>query len=74
MELNIETEQEVDGRWIAEVMDLPGVMGYGKTREDAIARVEALAQQAAFSQVCYRPVIPRHRRGRSRWGERVSTG
>ena len=45
MELNIETEQEEDGRWIAEVMDLPGVMVYGKTREDAIARVEVLARR-----------------------------
>ena len=39
----IETEQEVDGRWIAEVMEIPGVMQYGKTREQAIARAEALA-------------------------------
>jgi predicted RNase H-like HicB family nuclease len=43
MNFLIEIEQEEDGRWIAEVPDLPGVMTYGQTREDAIARVQALA-------------------------------
>jgi predicted RNase H-like HicB family nuclease len=41
--MRFETEQEVDGRWIAEVPDLPGVMAYGQTREDAIRIVHALA-------------------------------
>jgi predicted RNase H-like HicB family nuclease len=41
--MNIEIERETDGRWIAEVPDLPGVMTYGTTREEAIAKVEALA-------------------------------
>ncbi len=39
----IETEIEEDGRWIAEISDLPGALVYGKTREDAITKVEALA-------------------------------
>ena len=39
----IETEQETDGRWIAEVTKLPGIMAYGATREEAIANAEALA-------------------------------
>lgn len=39
----IETEQEEDGRWIAEVMDLPGVLAYGQTLEEARAKVQALA-------------------------------
>lgn len=39
----IELEQEEDGRWIAEVTDLPGVMAYGKTREEASAAVQTLA-------------------------------
>lgn len=43
MTLTIETEQEEDGRWIAEAPDLPGVLAYGSTREQAVARVEALA-------------------------------
>ena len=42
----IELEQEDDGRWIAEVVDLPGVMAYGNTREEALARVEALTLRA----------------------------
>jgi predicted RNase H-like HicB family nuclease len=43
MELSIETEQEADGRWLAEVPELPGVMAYGVDRNEAAARVEALA-------------------------------
>lgn len=43
MTLTIEIEREDDGRWIAEVPDLPGVLAYGQTREEAIARVQALA-------------------------------
>jgi predicted RNase H-like HicB family nuclease len=39
----IELEQEQDGRWIAEVVELPGVMAYGSTPEEARARVQALA-------------------------------
>ncbi len=41
--MKIELEQEDDGRWIAEVPDLPGVMSYGGTREEAIAKAETLA-------------------------------
>ena len=43
MNLRIEIEQETDGRWIAEVRDLPGVMAYGPTRDAATASVKALA-------------------------------
>ncbi len=43
MNLAIELEQETDGRWIAEVEDLPGVMVYGETREEAIRKVKTLA-------------------------------
>jgi predicted RNase H-like HicB family nuclease len=39
----VEVEQEIDGRWIAEVPDLPGVMAYGDSSAGAIARVQALA-------------------------------
>ena len=39
----IETEQEEDGRWIAEVVEIPGAMSYGSTSDEAIARVQALA-------------------------------
>ena len=43
LNFQIETEQEEDGRWIAEVIGTPGVLAYGKTVEDAIARVQSLA-------------------------------
>lgn len=43
MQLHIELEQEIDGRWIAEVTDLPGVLAYGSTPEVATAKVKALA-------------------------------
>jgi predicted RNase H-like HicB family nuclease len=39
----IETEQEDDGRWIAEIPAMPGVLAYGSSRDDAVARVEILA-------------------------------
>jgi len=41
--LQIEVEREDDGRWLAEIPELPGVMAYGQTREEAISRVKALA-------------------------------
>jgi len=43
MTLGIELEREQDGPWLAEVPALSGVMCYGKTRDDAVARVQALA-------------------------------
>lgn len=43
MDFRVEIEREDDGRWIAEVPDLPGVLTYGGTREEAVARVQALA-------------------------------
>jgi len=39
----VELEQEADGRWIAEVIGLPGVMAYGVSSDDAKAKVQALA-------------------------------
>lgn len=43
--LMLETEREEDGRWIAEVPSLPGVMAYGETKDEAIAKVEAMAHR-----------------------------
>jgi predicted RNase H-like HicB family nuclease len=43
MPLTVEVEQEEDGRWIAEVPELPGVMSYGQTRQEAIDHVQALS-------------------------------
>ena len=43
--LKIETEKECDGRWIAEVSSLPGVMAYGETKAQARAKVIVLTLQ-----------------------------
>ena len=42
MKVTIEYEQETDGRWLAEVLELPGVLAYGRTPEEAMSRVQAL--------------------------------
>jgi predicted RNase H-like HicB family nuclease len=39
----VEVEQEDDGRWLAEVVELPGVLAYGDTEQSALSRVQALA-------------------------------
>jgi len=43
MALMIEFEREFDGRWIADALDLPGVMAYGESLEEARTKIEALA-------------------------------
>ena len=43
MKFTVEYEQEKDGRWLAEVLELPGVLAYGKDPEDAVAHAQALA-------------------------------
>jgi predicted RNase H-like HicB family nuclease len=42
-QFTIEFDQETDGRWIAEIPALPGVLCYGESKEDAVRKVEALA-------------------------------
>jgi predicted RNase H-like HicB family nuclease len=49
--MKIEIERETDGRWIAEVAAIPGALAYGATREEAIARVEALALRVLADRV-----------------------
>ena len=51
-------EREDDGRWIAEVTDLPGVMTYGKTREEAILKVKALALRVLADRLEHGEEIP----------------
>jgi predicted RNase H-like HicB family nuclease len=51
MKLRIETEREVDGRWIADIPSLPGVMAYGATKKEAIAKAEALALRVLADQI-----------------------
>jgi len=43
MNLTLECEQETDGRWIAEVPELPGVLSYGNSASDAMSKAEVLA-------------------------------
>ncbi|NCO65658.1 MAG: HicB family protein [Candidatus Aquicultor secundus] len=43
MRLVLQVEQEVDGRWLAEIAELPGVMAYGQTPNEARAKAQALA-------------------------------
>lgn len=43
MNFTIETEQEADGRWLAEVPELPGVLAYGVSSDEAMSKAEALA-------------------------------
>ena len=58
MKLTIETEKEVDGRWLAEVLKLPGVMAYGQTREEAITRAEALALRVIADRLEHGEAVP----------------
>ena len=43
MTFTVEYEREDDGRWLAEILELPGVLAYGETSDEAIARAQALA-------------------------------
>jgi predicted RNase H-like HicB family nuclease len=54
----IEIEREQDGRWIAEIPDLPGVLAYGKTRKDAISRAKALALRVMANRSDHGEQIP----------------
>ncbi len=56
--MKIEIDKEEDGRWIAEVTELPGVLVYGKTREEAIAKVEALALRIIADRLDHGESIP----------------
>jgi predicted RNase H-like HicB family nuclease len=49
--MNIEIEREDDGRWIAEVAELPGVMAYGVSPEEAKTRVQALALRVVADRI-----------------------
>jgi predicted RNase H-like HicB family nuclease len=51
MTFAIEIEQEKDGRWIAEIPQIPGAMVYGQTREEAVSRVEALALRVLAERI-----------------------
>ena len=56
--MKIEIEREEDGRWIAEVPELPGVMVYGKSRNEAISKAEALALRVLADRLDHGEEIP----------------
>lgn len=58
MKLDIQYEQEEDGRWLAEVIELPGVLAYGRTLEEAMAKVQALALRVLADRLEHGESLP----------------
>ncbi|MCC6143352.1 MAG: type II toxin-antitoxin system HicB family antitoxin [Candidatus Hydrogenedentes bacterium] len=56
--MTIEFEREDDGRWIAEAPDLPGVMAYGATEEEALCRVRVLALRVMADRLEHGEELP----------------
>jgi len=56
--MRIEIDRENDGRWIAEVSDLEGVMAYGESREQAVAKAESLALRVIADRLDHGESIP----------------
>jgi predicted RNase H-like HicB family nuclease len=56
--VSIEVELEDDGRWIAEALELPGVMTYGQTREEAICNTERLAIEVIADRIKHAELPP----------------
>jgi predicted RNase H-like HicB family nuclease len=58
MGLTVETEQEADGRWLAEVPELPGVLAYGASRPEAITRAQTLALRVIADRLDHGEPVP----------------
>ncbi|MFA6958116.1 MAG: type II toxin-antitoxin system HicB family antitoxin [Thermoanaerobaculia bacterium] len=56
--LTLDLEQEVDGRWLAEVTELPGVMAYGATEREAMDRAKALALRVLADRLEHGETVP----------------
>ncbi len=56
--LRVEVEREDDGRWIAEVIELPGVLAYGQSREEAVERAKALSLRVMADRLEHGEAIP----------------
>ena len=54
----VELEQEDDGRWIAEVPELPGVLAYGSTRDEAIRKAQALSLRVLAERLEHGEQLP----------------
>ena len=57
-DFSVDVEREVDGRWIGEVTELPGVMVYAASRDEAIARAKALAFRVLADRLDHGEDIP----------------
>lgn len=57
-EFNVEVDREEDGRWIGEVTELPGVLTYGATRDEAVAKAKALAFRVLADRLEHGEDIP----------------
>lgn len=58
MDFVIDFEEEADGRWIAEIHELPGVLVYGNTKEAATTKVKALALQVIADRLEHGEIVP----------------
>ena len=58
MQYTIEVAREEDGRWITEVPELPGVLSYGESREEAIIRAQALALRVMADRIEHGEDLP----------------
>ena len=58
LELTVEYDKDEDGRWIAEVMELPGVLAYGPTREEAFRKAQALALRVLAERLEHGESLP----------------
>ena len=54
----LQVEQEEDGRWIAEVPELPGVLVYGQTREEAVRKAQALSLRVLAERLEHGESLP----------------
>jgi len=57
--LTVDFEREEDGRWIAEVLEVPGVLAYGATREEALLSVQVLALRVIADRLEHGESVPR---------------
>lgn len=58
MNLRIEVDCEADGRWLAEVLELPGCLAYGKDRAEAVAKTKALALRVLADKLEHGEPVP----------------
>jgi len=58
MNLKIEVECETDGRWLAEVLELPGCLAYGKNQVEAVAKAKALALRVLADRLEHGEPVP----------------